>query len=372
METCLKVLFITRKWAPAVGGMETYSMELTTELEKYADLTVRFLPGKRDGHPPKLPVLLWFLIGSAVFLWKKRKSFDIIHYGDMVLFPLAFFNSLWGTQAKQALTIHGLDILYDLKKGIKAKAYRLFLKWARMNYSRVDCYIANSHNTSRIARDRGFHPTISIPLGTRIEENKRFRERNTKELPYVLFVGRIVKRKGAGWFAEKVLPCLPEPIKFCVAGKVWDKDEFSTLENHPRVEYLGYVDDEELNELRRNALVMVMPNIRTSDGSDVEGFGIATLEAAAMGVPLVASNLEGIKDAVRQGETGFLVPPEAPKAWVEMINGIGAWNESRRIVFGQQAIKKVQEHYSWNRVARDTFEIYHRLWNETRNHFQKK
>ena len=368
MKTRLKVLFITRKWAPAVGGMETYSMELTAELEKYADLTIRFLSGQRDGHPPKLSVLLWFLICSVVFLWRKRKSWDIIHYGDMVLFPLAFLNSLWGTQAKQVLTIHGLDILYGLKKGIKAKAYRLFLRWARMNHSRVDCYIINSQNTSRIACERGFHPAVSIPLGTRIEENKRFRERNTKALPYVLFVGRIVKRKGAGWFTANVLPCLPEPIKFRVAGRVWDKDEFSILENHPRVEYLGYVDDEQLNELRRNALVMVMPNIRTSDGSDVEGFGIAALEAAAMGVPLVASNLEGIKDAVRQGETGFLVPPEAPKAWVEMINEIGMWTGARRLEFGQKSITAVQRHYSWNRVAMDTLEIYNLLRNERGEH----
>ena len=48
----LRVLFLTRKWAPAIGGMEVYSMELSEELSHKVNLTVRSLAGNKDGSPP--------------------------------------------------------------------------------------------------------------------------------------------------------------------------------------------------------------------------------------------------------------------------------------------------------------------------------
>ena len=50
-----------------------------------------------------------------------------------------------------------------------------------------------------------------------------------------------------------------------------------------------------------------------------EGFGLAALEAAAMGVPVVASRIAGLLDAVVDGETGTLVPPRDPEALSEAL-----------------------------------------------------
>ena len=47
-----KVLFITRKWPPAVGGMETYAKRISEELSELTDLTTLSLPGRSDGRPP--------------------------------------------------------------------------------------------------------------------------------------------------------------------------------------------------------------------------------------------------------------------------------------------------------------------------------
>ena len=58
----LRVLFLTRKWVPAIGGMEVYSMELSKELSHRVDLTVRSLSGTKDGSPPKNRTINLFLI----------------------------------------------------------------------------------------------------------------------------------------------------------------------------------------------------------------------------------------------------------------------------------------------------------------------
>ena len=65
--------------------------------------------------------------------------------------------------------------------------------------------------------------------------------------------------------------------------------------------------------LMRRAAMLVLPSVRTRTGR-VEGLGMALLEAAATGVPVVASDLGGIPECVVDGQTGFLVPARDAKA----------------------------------------------------------
>jgi radical SAM protein with 4Fe4S-binding SPASM domain len=81
-----------------------------------------------------------------------------------------------------------------------------------------------------------------------------------------------------------------------------------------RIRPIGFVGDAELPALYRLARVFVL--LSDGDGAtDVEGFGVALLEAAASGLPVVATRTGGIPEAVLEGETGVLVPPgDAPAA----------------------------------------------------------
>jgi glycosyltransferase involved in cell wall biosynthesis len=63
----------------------------------------------------------------------------------------------------------------------------------------------------------------------------------------------------------------------------------------------------------RKAAVLVLPSVRTASGRE-EGLGMVTLEAAALGVPVIGSDVGGIPEAVVEGETGFLVPSRDPEA----------------------------------------------------------
>jgi phosphatidylinositol alpha-1,6-mannosyltransferase len=80
------------------------------------------------------------------------------------------------------------------------------------------------------------------------------------------------------------------------------------------VRFVGAIGDEERNEWLRRADLLAMPSRLPAGPFAGEGFGIAFLEAGAYGKPVVAGNVGGALDAVRDGETGLLVDPLDPLA----------------------------------------------------------
>jgi phosphatidylinositol alpha-1,6-mannosyltransferase len=311
----MKVLFITRKWPPAVGGMEVYCAELTRELSGRVDLTTHALPGRADGRPPGSIRLAWFFLREAFYLLRHRNRYDVIHYGDLVLFPLAWWCQVLGRSCRQVISVHGTDIA---------------------------------------CRKAGLEDVEVVPLGVRLST-----EHAAPEAPqnYLLFVGRLVRRKGAGWFIREVLPKLPSDLTLKIAGTVWDKDEGVALSN-PRVEFLGPVYGEALSSLRRNALAVIMPNVPLHENDFVEGFGLTALEAAAGGAVLLAASLDGLVDSVEDGVTGILVEPADAQKWVEAIQNVASWSPEKRSAFLATAHERITQHYTWQRVAADTLALY--------------
>lgn len=81
-----------------------------------------------------------------------------------------------------------------------------------------------------------------------------------------------------------------------------------------RVTFTGGLSDAERDAWLDRATLFVLPTRRPADGRGGEGFGMVYVEAAAHGLPSVASRVPGVVDAVRDGETGTLVAPEDPAA----------------------------------------------------------
>src|SRR6266566_3981428 len=82
------------------------------------------------------------------------------------------------------------------------------------------------------------------------------------------------------------------------------------------------------------------------------GFGLALVEASACGLPVVAGNSGGVPDAVRDGETGFLVPAEDPAAFADAICRLLADAELAKRM-GAAGRRAVETYYNWDRVVRD-------------------
>jgi phosphatidyl-myo-inositol dimannoside synthase len=186
--------------------------------------------------------------------------------------------------------------------------------------------------------------------------------RGRLELPdddtrWLLTVARLDPHKGVDTVIE-ALPAVVDrfpAVRYAVAGSGADRERLERLAHKSgvadRVRFLGGVSERDLPALYNLASVYVGVS-RIADGIGVEGFGISLVEASACGRPIVAGNSGGIPDAVRDGETGFLVPPENPGALAAAIGGVlGDADLARRV--GAAGRRAVETYYNWDRVVRD-------------------
>lgn len=344
------ICFVSRKWPPAMGGMETYAHRLAAELDAHGSVTRMVLPGRPDGAPPRALALVRFGMVTALRLLAVRAPAEIVHVTDMASWPLALAARLRSRRTGLVLSAHGTDVGYPRQGGVRGRLYGAYLRLcARL--LRGAAVIANSAATADAVAEYGFADVVVVPLAADVDVPQ------VSVVPTrVLFAGRLVPWKGCGWFAREVLPRLPGDMTLAVAGTINDPAEATHLQAS-RIEHLGRLDTTGLREALAGALCVVAPNIATPDGR-FEGFGLVALEAAAAGGVVLAADHGGLRDAVRDGVTGFLLPPGDPEAWSEAILRIRDWSPTRRAAFLRGAAEAVRADYSWDRVARQMLDVY--------------
>jgi len=348
------LLFVSRKWSPSIGGMETYSLKLSAELRKYACVERKVLPGRPDGGSPGVGAVLRFGFEAACKIAIRRTPAEIVHIADMASWPLAVVARLRSRRTKVALSAHGTDVAFPDRNGVLPFLYGLYMRLG--GHLARNCHVlANSQATETKVRAFGFRSTEVIPLATDLRSALDLRSREEGERS-VLFAGRLLPRKGCRWFIENVLPNLPADVYLDVAGTIWDEREKDALASS-RVRFLGALDWEELRLAYANADCVVVPNIPIGP-SDFEGFGLVAVEAAAAGGVVLAAAHTGLEDAVLHGLTGMKLQPGDAPAWVAALNDVLDWPDDRRHAFLERSVEAARRHYSWERVGRSTFIAY--------------
>ena len=124
--------------------------------------------------------------------------------------------------------------------------------------------------------------------------------------PTILFLGRLKRYKGVDFLLRAIakLHAEGESTRLLIGGRGDDLDRLRALSREldldEHVEFLGFVSEEQKLELFRRAWVHALPSAK-------EGWGIAVIEAGACGTPSVASDVPGLRESVRNDETGVLV-----------------------------------------------------------------
>ena len=166
-----------------------------------------------------------------------------------------------------------------------------------------------------------------------------------------MYVGRLKRYKGVE-IALRALTIARQArpdLVFEVAGGGDDRGRLErlaqTLGLGEAVRFLGFVSEEEKRRLLRRAWAVVL-------ASPKEGWGISNVEAAACATPALASDSPGLRESVRHGETGFLVPHGDVRALAErMVALAGDPGLVQRLGRGARAFA---EQLSWERAARAT------------------
>lgn len=346
-----RILFITRKWGPAVGGMETYCERLSEELARLHPIDVIALPGRSDGSPPSVLSLLLFPVTVAGRLFTQKHPPNIVHLGDMAIWPLAFLALAFFPKSRVILSAHGTDVAFGARGGIKGRLYSLYLSLGAKLLGSAKT-VANSKATQARLLDIGWKCDAIIPLATDL----RAAAEQGFDPKQILFAGRLVTRKGLSWFVREVLPLLPSDMRLTVIGTCWDESEESALD-HGQVEFLGKMPQAQLAEYFSKAGCVIVPNIETENG-EYEGFGLIAPEAASSGAVVLAASSGGLRDAVIDGQTGFLIEAENAQEWAAKVKEVLVWDSEQRAQFLAQSQALAQSHYSWSRVAAQTGEVY--------------
>lgn len=348
-----------------MGGMQRVSMQLVEALNMRNEviLTTEILHAKWEGIAAatfKFAVKLLFRIPKLV----EDHGIDIILFSSMVTASLAplIRNKVFVPM----ITInHGRDVT------LPVAPYQVYIKKV---FQSLDATISVSHATRNECLQRGMcvekaHvmpnglPIGSVPitpdkLAARAYLNESFDVPIDGKL--VLSVGRQVKRKGHKWFLEAVQPLLSGINRIVLVGDGPEHEALRAIANEYHgsgsVHVLGRIDDKNLAMAYNAADVFVMPNIPVA--GDMEGFGIVMIEANMRGVPVVASDLEGITDVIKNGVNGYLVKSKIPTAFALRINEIGTSND----VFKSEKVSgHVIRTFGWESVVEDYIELFRTL-----------
>lgn len=351
----MRTLFITRKYPPSVGGMETYS-KFVFEALRDLDPGVELLKPRVDIHGrPSLPQIAGFFLGACWRLLTQARRYDAVLLGDYAIASLAIIAKLatWG-RIRTVVSLHGNDLYFMRGHSLTARAYRA-ISWCVTRSGALDAAVANSHAIRDEATRHGIAPVTVVPLATPSAPANV--DAGQPRKPQLLFTGRLIAYKGLAWFMASVWPRLDPRWELLVAGQVWDETERQAIEGQPRVRYLGAVPYAELPALRASVMACIMPNIPPRPDQQDEGFGLVALEAPAVGTPTVAAACGGIPDAVVDGVTGFLLPPLDADGWVARLDELLHWSDTQRAQFADQAVQHIRDHYNWPLVARRTLDV---------------
>lgn len=290
------VLLVTRHSLDGCGGIQTYVRSLIRALSASSE-GCRYRVIAHRGGIIFLPVFFCrALFASLTFRGRQ------IHFLDASLCPFLPMLSIARPGIARSITVYGLDLTW------RPVWYQWILRRCLPFAHRV---VAISQATAAEAMKRGAKEVQVIPCGIRARSVKR---EALSDKPQILLLGRQIERKGTVWFLREVLPIVLKThpdLRVVIAGDGPMLQEIrSTVDRlglDSVVSVLGAISDEQKSELYRSSSFFVMPNIPVA--GDMEGFGIVCIEAVSWGLPVVASRLEGIVDAVIDQKTGVFFEP---------------------------------------------------------------
>jgi phosphatidyl-myo-inositol alpha-mannosyltransferase len=314
----------------------------TVEMPDYLVSLGRTVGFKANGAVSNLSITPY---GVATMHRELRTGrYDVVHIHE----PLAPLTG-WVAADSTRLPLVGTFHVYSesrLSNGIAS------LIGARRMLNRLHVRIAVSEAAAWSGkRFFGGHYRV-IPNGVSVDPERAARAalRPSDDRLRIVFVGQAVERKGLPLLL-RAFEALREhiPTELTVIGPS-PEDLAPVLLDPTDVRMLGKVSDEVKRHELEQADVLCAPSLRG------ESFGMVLTEAFAAGTPVVASNIAGYRDVVREGVDGVLVAPADPQALAEALRDL--WEEpDRRAEMARAAATDVQR-FAWPRVAAEVMEAY--------------
>jgi glycosyltransferase involved in cell wall biosynthesis len=374
----LKILLLTSEFSPAMGGIGTYAREIAAAATTLgAEITVVAPNYERDhtfndrASPFRIRRFCGGLHSRRDLPAKIRlardqipaDSYDVVHAADWPFFiPAAL--SRRRTPARFIVTVHGTEI-----NETQTRLKRLAIKATNVFGKRTEV-VANSRYTRDLFQQRfSIDPKRirAIPLGVSsfwfgpraARDAVRQAHGLADDKIVMVSVARLTRRKGHH-MTIAALARLPSDVRkrlvWLIVGPPGEADHVDELHRLAAnadcdIHMLGPLPDHDIRDLYGASDFFCLTGVPDTSGR-VEGFGLVYLEAAAVGLPSVATAIGGVPDAVVADKTGTLVEPS-----VEAIA-----HAVERMVTERDLRARMAEHalthahrLSWERCAAETY-----------------
>ncbi|MFK7831971.1 MAG: glycosyltransferase family 4 protein [Winogradskyella sp.] len=327
------ILIVTSEFPPQPGGIGNHAYHLAVHLSNQGH-NVRVIADQRSktgGEESVFDAALPFSVQRI-----KLYNFRFIMYLKRIIYTFKYAKnathclatgkfSLWNVafcsfffKTKTIAVVHGTEV--NFKSTLIRKSIDFSLK-------RFNAIVAVSNYTKSLIIHLN-RTVVVIPNGITISKWQHPKEKiKLKGYPVLTTVGRVSARKGQ----LNVIKQLPELINrfpelhyHCI-GITTEANAFTkvaaSLKVAAHVTFHGSVDDIKLKQSLEATDVFVMLSTESVTG-DVEGFGIAILEANAMGVAAIGATGCGIEDAINDGKSGILIDANNTKEFSDGVTEI--------------------------------------------------
>jgi glycosyltransferase involved in cell wall biosynthesis len=371
------IFLITHEFYPVRGGIATFTEEIaraTAGLGYEVEVWAQSAPPQVEKPWPfrlrRLPLKgshdLWCQLRLAWQLVRARRQLRhaIVYLPEpgpmMTMMLLQFFHAF--RPRRLVLTFHGSEILKfsgsPLRRWLAGRLVRHATRVSTLTNYTQELLLASFPE----AAEKIFLTPGALRTDFVVVPSKPVRP---KDRIIVLTVGRLHPRKGQLLTLRALQALAPDVrarLEYWIVG-AQNKGRYETTlraaaaESDFTVNFLGNLPDDELAEVYDRADIFAMTSVNLDHS--IEGFGLVYLEAAAHGLPVVAHNVGGVSEAVRDGVTGLLVPAHRPAqlaaAFERLIHdealrqrmgdagrewaGRNCWKQSAEALFGHRDVE---------------------------------
>lgn len=361
----MRVAMIGQKGIPATyGGIERHVDEIARRLVPLGidvDVFCRYYytppgttyhgvrllrrPSIHTKHLDTITHVTWATLESML------RRYDVVHFHALGPSLLASLPRLVGSRS--VVTVHGLDWQRE-KWGRMASGFLRACEGPAAHFP--DRTIVVSKTLRQHFHDHHGTDAVFIPNGTNIpvaRPAKKILQLGLTPGKYVLFVGRLVPEKGVHFLCEAFSQIDTDMTLALVGGLSFSQGYVDLLRRYesPRIRLLDYVFGEGLEELWSHAYCVVQP-------STMEGLSIALLEALSYGRCVLLSDIPENLEVAEDCSVSFRSKDVADLR--DKLDSL-LHDPARVAEMGERARAHILEHYSWDKVAEATAELYRSL-----------
>ncbi len=369
----MRIALFTESLPPQTDGVSHTMSRLAETLENLEIDYQFFSPFKPDASinwhnrvreviSVPFPLYTDYRIGLPMFekLYDALNNFspDIIHVASPTPLGIAGLDYADKFNLPAVSSYHTHFVSYFKYYGFRM-AEKLGWSYLRWFHNRSHTTFAPSTNVIEELEQQGFREVRLWPRGVNLNKfspsfrDLRLRESiGAKDIPILLFVGRLVKEKDLDNLveADKFLKNRGHMFKLIIVGDGPMREEL--MKTLPNAHFPGYQFSNDLSRWYASSDIFVFP-------STTETFGNVIMEAFASGIPAIGVKKGGVADLITNGQNGFLTLPNEPKAFADKISVL-LENETYRKKLGANA-RITASRKSWEAVNTKLIENYHNI-----------